>query len=74
MRSEEFANLTFEQNVDRSLRHHGKSGKSFRCPRRAKSDDGPTDNQFDSDFDEGPIGDVRFLGTVDRRRPSASLS
>ncbi len=52
MRSEEFANLTFEQDVD---------GLFVTTESQAEDSN---DNQFDSDFNEGPIGNVRFLGTV----------
>ena len=58
MRSEAFANLTFEQDVN---------GLFVTTESQAEpedGEDGPTPNQFDSDFNEGPIGDVRFLGTV----------
>ena len=60
MRSEEFANLTFEQDVDGLF----VTTESLLSQFEGEEDEAPTDNQFDSDFNEGPIGDVRFLGTV----------
>ncbi len=61
MRSAEFANLTFEQDVNGLF----VTTESLLSKFDGEEGEGPTDNQFDSDFNEGPIGDVRFLGTVD---------